>query len=129
MTKKKTKPALWLSLVPFVSLILILLPSVILFGAGPQIPLIVCIGITALMGICILGYSWEDIEKAMIKTNATAMQANFIIMIVGCLMGSWIAGGIVPGLIYYGLRLFSPDIFLAALPLLCAIISVSTGSA
>ena len=129
MSKEKTRPSLWLSLVPFVSLILIMLPGVILFGAGPQIPLIVCSAITTIIGICILGYSWEDIEKSMVRTNATAMQANFIIMIVGCLMGSWIAGGIVPGLIYYGLRLFTPDIFLAALPLLCAIISVSTGSA
>lgn len=129
MSKKKAKPALWLSLVPFVSLILIMLPGVILLGAGPQIPLIVCIGITAVIGIVVLGYSWDDIEKAMIKTNATAMQANFIIMIVGCLMGSWIAGGIVPGLIYYGLKLFTPNIFLAALPVLCAIISISTGSA
>ena len=127
--KTKRKPSLWLSLVPFVSLILIMLPSVILLGADPQIPLIICIGITSLIGIYVLGYSWSDIEKAMIETNAAAMQANFIIMVVGCLMGVWMAGGIVPGLIYYGLQLFTPGIFLMALPLMCAVISMSTGSA
>lgn len=120
---------MWLSLVPFVSLILIMLPSVIILGADPQIPLIICIGITAFIGIFVLGYSWSDIENAMIESNAAAMQANFIIMLVGCLMGVWMSGGIVPGLIYYGLKLFTPGIFLAALPILCAIISISTGSA
>ena len=120
---------MWLSLVPFVSLILIMLPSVILLGADPQIPLIVCIGITAFIGISVLGYSWSDIEKAMIESNSAAMQANFIIMLVGCLMGVWMSGGIVPGLIYYGLKLFTPGIFLVALPIMCSIISISTGSA
>ncbi len=125
----KRKPPLWLSLVPFVSLIIIMLPSVIILGASPQIPLIICIGITALIGAGVLGYSWSEIEKSMIESNATAMQANFIIMLVGCLMGVWISGGIVPGLIYYGLKLFTPGVFLMALPVLCAIISISTGSA
>ena len=120
---------MWLSLVPFVSLILIMLPSVIILGADPQIPLIICIGITAFIGIFVLGYSWNEIETAMIESNAAAMQANFIIMLVGCLMGVWMSGGVVPGLIYYGLKLFTPGIFLAALPILCAIISISTGSA
>lgn len=128
-SKVKRKPPLWLSLVPFVSLILIMLPSVIILGADPQIPLIICIGITAFIGIFVLGYSWNEIESAMIESNAAAMQANFIIMLVGCLMGVWMSGGIVPGLIYYGLKLFTPGIFLAALPILCAIISISTGSA
>ena len=128
-SKVKRKPPLWLSLVPFVSLILIMLPSVIILGADPQIPLIICIGITAFIGIFVLGYSWNEIETAMIESNAAAMQANFIIMLVGCLMGVWMSGGVVPGLIYYGLKLFTPGIFLAALPILCAIISISTGSA
>lgn len=129
MERKKRTPPLWLSLVPFVCLILIMLPCVILLGADPQIPLLVCTGIVAIIGIGVLGYSWEEIERAMIETNALAMQANFIIMIVGCLVGAWIAGGIVPGLIYYGLKLFTPSIFLASLPVMCAVISMSTGSA
>ncbi|MGN0714487.1 MAG: Na+/H+ antiporter NhaC family protein, partial [Anaerovoracaceae bacterium] len=129
MEKRKKTPSLWLSLVPFVCLILLMLPSVIVLGADPQIPLLVCTGITAAIGIGVLGYSWDEIEKSMIETNALAMQANFIIMLVGCLVGSWIAGGIVPGLIYYGLQIFTPSVFLACLPLMCAVISMSTGSA
>lgn len=128
-SRKKKTPSLWLSLIPFVCLIIIMLPSVIIIGADPQIPLIICTGIAAAIGVLHLGYSWSEIEKSMIETNAMAMQANFIIMIVGCLVGSWMSGGIVPGLIYYGLQLFTPDIFMIALPVMCAIISMSTGSA
>lgn len=128
-TKTKKTPSLWLSLVPFVSLILIMLPSVIILGADPQIPLIICTGIVSLIGIVGLGYSWDEIEKSMIATNGMAMQANFIIMIVGCLIGVWMSGGIVPGLIYYGLQLFTPSVFLGVLPLMCAVISISSGSA
>ena len=125
----RRQPPLLLSLFPFVCLIGIMLPSVILLGADPQIPLIVCTAITAIIAICFLGRKWQEIEDAMIETNMMAMQANFIIMIVGCLVATWIAGGIVPGMIYYGLKLFSPSVFLALLPVICAIIAVSTGSA
>ena len=126
---EQKKPPLWLALVSFACLILVMLPSVILLGASPQIPLIISIMVTSLIGILALGCRWEQIEKAMVDANAMAMQANFIIMIVGCLIGVWMAGGIVPGLIYYGLKIFTPGIFLTCLPALCAIISVCTGSA
>lgn len=127
-TEQKKIP-LWLALVPFACLIIVMLPSIIILGASPQIPLMMCTGITGLIGILVTGRKWEDIEKAMIDANASAMQANFIIMIVGCLIAAWMAGGIVPGLIYYGLKAFSPGIFLTCLPVICAIVSFSTGSA
>ncbi|GAA0126475.1 Na+/H+ antiporter NhaC [Clostridium senegalense] len=122
------KPSLMVSLIPFISLIVFMLLGVIVFDSAPQIPLIICCVITAFIGK-FLGISWDDMEKAMIETNSMAMQANFIIMIVGCLVGTWIAGGVVPGMIYYGLKMFTPTMFLFLLPVICAIVSVSTGSA
>lgn len=122
------KPSLVVSMIPFVCLIIFMLCGVIMFDAAPQIPLIICCIITAIIGK-LLGHQWDDMEESMIKTNAMAMQANFIIMIVGCLVGTWIAGGVVPGMIYYGLKLFTPSMFLFLLPIICAIVSVSTGSA
>lgn len=127
--KQKRKPSLGLAIVPFICLIVFMLPSVIILKADPQIPLVICTAITALIGIKFLGYKWEDIEASMIATNSMAMQANFIIMIVGCLVGVWISGGIVPGMIFYGLKMFSPSVFLALLPIICAVIAVATGSA
>lgn len=122
------KPSLGLAIVPFICLIVFMLTGVIVLEVEPHIPLVSACIITAFIGK-LLGNSWEDMEKAMIESNAMVMQANFIIMIVGCLVGTWIAGGIVPGLIYYGLDLFTPSMFLFLLPIICSIISVSTGSA
>ncbi len=124
----KKKPSLMVAMIPFICLICFMLLGVIVFDSAPQIPLIICCTITAIIGK-ILGHNWNDMEEAMIKTNSMAMQANFIIMIVGCLVGSWIAGGVVPGMIFYGLKLFTPTMFLFLLPIICAIVSVSTGSA
>lgn len=126
---EQKKLPLWLALVSFACLIIIMLPSIIILGVSPQIPLIVCTCIAALIGIFASGRKWDEIEKAMIDANAAAMQANFIIMIVGCLVGAWMAGGIVPGIIYYGLQTFTPGIFLTCLPVICAVVSFSTGSA
>lgn len=122
------KPSLLISVIPFVCLIVFMLLGVLVFDSAPQIPLVICCAITAIIGK-FLGHSWEDMEQSMIKTNSMAMQANFIIMIVGCLVGTWIAGGVVPGMIFYGLKLFTPTMFLFLLPIICAIVSVSTGSA
>jgi len=124
----KKKPSLLIALVPFICLIVFMLVGVIVYDAAPQIPLIMACIVAGFIGKA-MGYTWDEMEKAMIETNSMAMQANFIIMIVGCLIGVWIAGGVVPGMIYYGLKLFTPNMFLLLLPVICAIVSVSTGSA
>lgn len=126
--KEKKKPSLFLSLIPFICLVVLMLVGVLVFESEPQISLIVAIGITAVIGKY-LGYTWNDMEEAMIESNKMVMQANFIIMIVGCLIGAWMAGGVVPGMIYYGLKLFTPSIFLLLLPIMCSVVAVSTGSA
>ncbi|MCG4585930.1 hypothetical protein L0P56_10530, partial [Anaerosalibacter bizertensis] len=104
---KVKKPSLALSLVPFICLICFMLIGVVGLGSEPQIPLIMACIVTAFIGKY-LGYSWDEMEQAMIDSNAMTMQANFIIMIVGCLIGVWMSGGVVPGMIYYGLQLFTP---------------------
>lgn len=125
---KVKKPSLALSLVPLICLICFMLIGVVGLGSEPQIPLIMACIVTALIGKY-LGHSWDEMEQAMIDSNAMTMQANFIIMIVGCLIGVWMSGGVVPGMIYYGLQLFTPSMFLFLLPVICAVVSVSTGSA
>ncbi|WP_416197169.1 MAG: Na+/H+ antiporter NhaC [Sporanaerobacter sp.] len=125
---KVKKPSLALSLVPFICLICFMLIGVVTLKGEPQISLILACIVTAFIGKK-LGYTWADMEQAMIDANAMTMQANFIIMIVGCLIGVWMAGGVVPGMIYYGLKFFTPSMFLFLLPMICAVISISTGSA
>lgn len=57
-----------------------------------------------------------------------AMQANLILMIIGMVIGTWILSGIVPTMIFYGLKILSPEIFLVASLLMCSIVSLATGS-
>lgn len=125
---KAIQPSLFVALLPFIFLIIFMLIGVVILEVEAHIPLIASCIITAIIGH-FLGYSWDDMEKSMIEANKMTMQAVFIVLIVGCLIGVWISGGIVPGLIYYGLDLFSPNMFLLLLPPICAIIAVSTGSA
>lgn len=126
--QQRKKPTLLVALLPFLILIICMLVGSIVYSVPAQLSLIIGIAFTAIIGK-IHGYSYEEIEKSMIETNRMGMQANFIMLIVGCLIGSWILGGVVPGMIYYGLKLFTPSAFLIVLPIMCAIISVSTGSA
>ena len=111
MIKQKIKPSLFVAVLPFIFLIVVMLIGNIVYGAPAQLPLILGIAFTCILGH-FLGYSYQEIEDSMIETNKMGLQANFIMLIVGCLIGSWIVGGVVPGMIYYGLKLFTPRIFL-----------------
>jgi NhaC family Na+:H+ antiporter len=57
-----------------------------------------------------------------------AMGAILILMVVGTMIGTWIHGGVVPSMIYYGLKVLSPGIFLVATLIICSIVSLGTGS-
>jgi NhaC family Na+:H+ antiporter len=74
------------------------------------------------------GFKWSFLEKSIITTIGRAMQAILILMTVGMLIGSWLAAGIIPTLIYYGLAIMSPGIFLFAACLICSVVSVVIGT-
>lgn len=98
------------------------------FGADPQIPLIFGCIFIASMGVFRLKFSWSDLEESILDTIMKGMQAILILLVVGMLIGTWILSGIVPSMIYYGLDILSPSIFLVATTIICAIVSISTGS-
>lgn len=92
-----------------------------------HIPLI-CSAIVA-AGIAIAnGYKWSFLEAGILASINRSMQAMLILLVVGLLIGSWVTAGIVPAMIYYGLMILSPGIFLIASCLLCAIVALATGS-
>lgn len=98
------------------------------FEADPQIPLILGCVFIASMGIFRLKFSWSDLEESILDTIMKGMQAILILLVVGMLIGTWILSGIVPSMIYYGLDILSPSIFLVATTIICSIVSISTGS-
>ena len=74
------------------------------------------------------GWKWTFLEQGIIAAISRSMQSMLILMMVGLLIGSWIPGGVIPSMIYYGLKVLSPSIFLFAGCLLCCIVSLATGT-
>lgn len=74
------------------------------------------------------GYSWEQIQGGILHGCNIAMLPMLILMMVGVLIASWIPSGTIPSLIYYGLKVLSPSVFLFSVCLICSISSLATGS-
>lgn len=121
------KPSLGVALIPIIGVIVCVLVGILVLGVDAQIPLLVAAIIATLVGKT-LGYKWADMEQAMLESIGMGMQACLILMIIGALIGSWIAGGIVPSMIYYGLMIMKPSYFLAAVCIIGSIVSLATGS-
>ena len=121
-------PTLLLSLLPALALVGLLFVSIALLGGSGHVPLIAAAAVAALLASQTLGLSWQQIERGLIESVSNALPAIFILMAVGLLIGVWIASGVVPLLIYYGLKILAPSYFLAAACLACAVISLATGS-
>ena len=90
-------------------------------------PMFIGVCAAAIMALCI-GFKWEDLEKMMLDGIYKALQSILILAIVGILVGVWIDAGVVPTMIYYGLKILSPKIFLVAVVLICSITSLATGT-
>jgi len=127
-TKQKKEPTFLISIIPVIITIALLSVSIIIYGADVHIPLIMGAIVAAAIAIFALGFTWKDIEQGIVDSIGSTMQAMLILAIVGSLIGVWIAGGIVPTLIYYGLQVLSPTFFLVASVILCSIVSLATGS-
>jgi Na+:H+ antiporter, NhaC family len=131
MTEKR--PAtIGLAFIPIIILILLLAANVIVFEAaatdGPnQIALVLGAAVAGLVSWR-LGYSWEEMEVSIVKSIGSAMGAMLILMVIGALSGAWLVSGIVPAMIYYGLKILNPTIFLFAACAVCCIVSLATGS-
>lgn len=126
--KKAKKPSLGIALIPILALVVVLYFFVVRFEQDVHIPLIIGSIIAAGIAFIFLGTKWEDLEKGILATINMGMQAIIILMIIGALIGVWIKAGVVPTLIYYGLQMISPGIFLAVSMVICSIVSIATGS-
>jgi NhaC family Na+:H+ antiporter len=131
-TAEENQASIGDALVPLVLLVGGLFLSVRLYGEdssyGPnQIVLLLAGCVSLLMGLK-NGFAWSDLEKNVFRSMTLVFVPSFILLAVGIMIATWIAGGVVPTMIYYGLTLMHPGIFYAAACLVCAIVALSIGS-
>lgn len=74
------------------------------------------------------GFSWNEMLEGITKGIGSALSALIILLLIGALAGTWLLSGIVPAMIYYGLEVLNPTIFLFAACVVCAVVSLATGS-
>ncbi|MEE2700173.1 MAG: Na+/H+ antiporter NhaC [Bacteroidota bacterium] len=130
MTDKKTP--YFLALLPILLLISLLAYNVFLYGdnslsGANQLALLLAGASAAIIGVK-YGTTWEVIISGITKSISSTTPALIILLLIGSLAGTWLLSGIVPAMIYYGLQILSPKIFLLATCVICAIVSLATGS-
>ncbi len=122
------RPAkLWEALIPVIALMAMLRASLVTLHGTAHIPLLLAAAVAALVGRRI-GHRWHDLEQGILGGIVMGLKAILILLVIGTLIGTWIASGVVPILIYYGLGLLSPSLFLVAACVICCIVSIATGS-
>lgn len=126
-------PPLYKAMIPVLILIALLGVNVLLvyqdssIEGSNQFILMLSAAIAAVIGIS-EDFKWKDIENGVIKSVSSTTQAIIILLLIGALTGSWLISGIVPAMVYYGLQVLNPTYFLFATCIICALVSIGTGS-
>ena len=127
------KPSWCVSLIPFIVLVAVLVLVIKGFGAdalsgGSQVALMFGAGVTVAIGMVFYRIPWKEFENAMIDNISSIATSIIILLLIGAVAGSWMISGVVPTLIYYGMKVITPGIFLFATCVISAFIAVMTGS-
>ncbi len=133
MEEVKKRPTLLQAFIPIVCLIILLTLNVLYFGddtlsGANQIALLLSAAVAGVIAIR-LKLKWTFIRAHVVKSIGSAMPAILILLLIGSLAGTWMLSGVVPVLIYYGLKIIHPSIFLFAAVVTSSIVSLATGSA
>lgn len=115
------------ALVVFICVFALILCGINVLGTSAHIPLVIATIVAAIAGVS-SGFTWDEMEKGMSETIKASAPAILIMLIIGMVVGTWMLGGIIPTMIYYGLTWLSPKIFLFAACALCVMVSTFTGS-
>ena len=96
-------------------------------GAEAHIGLILAACVAGIIGV-INGWKWSYMEQGILAAINRSMQAMLILAVVGAMIASWMSGGVIPSMMYYGIKVIAPSVFLFTACLLCSIVSLATGS-
>jgi len=129
----KQQPHPLVSMIPLVTLIILISLSIWIFGndallGSSQISLLFGTALCIAISVGFYKYPWKAFEEEIINTIGNSAIAIVILLLIGMLSASWMLSGIVPTLVYYGIQIMSPKFFLVMTCLICALVSVMTGS-
>ncbi len=96
-------------------------------GGEAHIGLILAACVAGLIGVA-NGWKWSYMEQGILAAINRSMQAMLILAVVGAMIASWMAGGVIPSMMFYGIKVIAPSVFLFTACLLCSIVSLATGS-
>lgn len=127
------KPSWFVSLIPFVVLIATLVVVIKVFGAdalegGSQVSLLLATGVIVAISMIFYRIPWKDFEEGILDNIRAVGTSILILLLIGAVAGSWMVSGVVPTMIYYGMKVIFPEVFLFATCGICALISIMTGS-
>lgn len=129
---KNVELSIWEALIPVILLVAMLAFNVYVFGddalsGSNQFVLLLGAAVAAIVGFMNKVHYKRMMEEVSLNLKSTS-SALLILLLVGSLSGTWLISGIIPTMIYYGLQILNPTIFLPATVVICAIISIATGS-
>jgi len=122
-----------IALVPILVLVGLLALNISIFGSdailgASQVALLFAAGVCVWLSIWLYKTPWKDFEDAIKANVGDVTTAIVILFLIGAISGTWMVSGVVPTFIYYGVKIISPKVFLLTAAVLCAVVSVMTGS-
>ncbi|MCQ2228762.1 MAG: sodium:proton antiporter [Bacteroidales bacterium] len=133
MTNSSPSPSLTVALLPLLALIGLISLTISIYGSdalagGCQTALLISTGLCICLSMSIYHIKWQVFEDSIKETVSGATVSIVILLVIGMMSGAWMICGTVPTLIYYGIQIMSPKFFLISTCILCALVSVATGS-
>ena len=125
--REKRDPYFWEASISILGLVLFISLAIVRYEADPHVPILLGVLVAAIIGLR-AGFTWKEVETGMLNGITNSLQALVILAIIGILIGVWILSGVVPTMLYYGLKILHPKIFLPATLIICSITSLATGT-
>ena len=126
-------PSWLVSLVPFVVLVSVLVVVIKVFGAdalsgASQVALLFAAAVVVAISMIFYKVPWKNFEESIVDNIHAVGTSILILLLIGAVAGSWMVSGVVPTMIYYGMKVIYPQVFLFATCIISALIAVMTGS-
>ena len=125
--REKKPTTFLLAVLPIAAMILLLGIGYAVLGLSAEVLMLVSAAVAAVIAVY-LGYTWDEIMDSIVEKLSKTMPAIFILIIVGFLIGTWMIGGTIPMMVYYGLKIINPSFLVVTAFLVTAIVSVCTGT-